>query len=37
MIWNGLDEAGRMAASGVYFCQLVTEDLTLSRKLIVLR
>jgi hypothetical protein len=23
--WNGMNEAGRQAASGVYFCQLKTD------------
>lgn len=36
VIWDGLDESGRRAASGVYFARLVAPDLTATRKLVLL-
>ncbi len=36
VMWDGLDDAGRHAASGVYFLQLVAPDLTATRKLLLL-
>jgi hypothetical protein len=35
--WNGTDDYGRMAASGVYFCRLETKQITMSRKMVLLR
>jgi hypothetical protein len=36
-IWTGLDETGTRVASGVYFYQLVTDDLTSTKKMVVLK
>lgn len=35
--WNGRDETGRMVASGLYFCRLVTPAGTRSMKMVLLR
>ena len=35
--WNGRDDAGRVAASGVYYCRLQAGDRTLMRKIALLR
>ena len=35
--WNGMDSAGSAAASGIYFCRLVTRERTVSRKMVLLR
>jgi flagellar hook assembly protein FlgD len=35
--WNGLDEAGRRVPSGVYFYQLVTDDFSSTKKMVVLK
>ena len=35
--WNGLDEGGRRVPSGVYFYQLVTDDLTATNKMVMLK
>jgi hypothetical protein len=35
--WNGLDESGRRASSGVYFYQLVTDDFSQTRKMALLK
>jgi hypothetical protein len=35
--WDGIDDAGREVASGVYFYRLVTEDFTDSKKMILLK
>ena len=35
--WAGLDQAGRRAASGVYFYQLVTDDFSQTRKMALLK
>ena len=35
--WNGRDDAGRPVASGVYLYRLVTDEVLLTRKLILLR
>ncbi len=35
--WNGTDDYGRMAASGVYFCRLDTKGLSKSMKMVLLR
>jgi hypothetical protein len=35
--WNGLDEAGNRVPSGVYFYQLVTDDLTATKKMALLK
>lgn len=37
VLWNGLDSSGRRAPSGVYFSQLVSEDLTAARNLVLLK
>jgi hypothetical protein len=37
VLWNGLDASGQRAPSGVYFSQLVTEDLTATRKMVLLQ
>jgi hypothetical protein len=37
LVWNGCDERGRPVASGVYFCRLVTQGMSRSHKLILLR
>jgi hypothetical protein len=36
VVWNGLDEAGQPAASGVYFARLTAPDLVTARKLVLL-
>jgi hypothetical protein len=36
-VWNGLDEVGRPAASGVYFCRLTAGKQMISRKMVLLR
>jgi flagellar hook assembly protein FlgD len=35
--WDGLDQNGSPVASGLYFYALETEDLTASKKMILLR
>ena len=35
--WNGLDDSGRRVASGIYFYELVAEDATATRKMVVLK
>jgi len=35
--WNGLDESGRRVPSGVYFYQLVTDELTATKKMVMLK
>jgi hypothetical protein len=35
--WNGLDAQGLRVPSGVYFYQLVTEDYTATRKMVILK
>ncbi|MCB1164383.1 T9SS type A sorting domain-containing protein [bacterium] len=35
--WQGRDGAGERVASGVYFCRLVTEDQTFTRKMTLLK
>ncbi len=35
--WNGLDDAGEPAASGIYFARLDTGNATLARKLVLLK
>jgi len=37
VVWDGLDAAGTRASSGVYLYRLVTDDLTTTRKMIVLK
>ena len=36
-MWNGTNDRGEVAASGVYFYQLVTETLTQTRRMVLLR
>jgi len=35
--WSGLDDAGRPAASGIYFARLETGRETVARKLVLLK
>ncbi len=35
--WNGTDDFGRMAASGIYFCRLEARELSCSIKMVLLR
>jgi hypothetical protein len=35
--WNGLDEKGLRVPSGVYFYQLVTDDYTATKKMVMLK
>jgi hypothetical protein len=35
--WNGLDDAGKRVSSGVYFYQLVTDELTATKKMVVMK
>lgn len=35
--WDGRDEAGRAAESGVYFCRLAAGSFISTRKLVLLR
>lgn len=35
--WNGTNDAGGAAASGVYFCRLLTDEFTAVRKLVLIR
>jgi hypothetical protein len=37
VVWNGLDEAGKRVPSGVYFYQLVTDELTATKKMALLK
>jgi hypothetical protein len=37
VVWNGLDEVGKRVPSGVYFYQLVTDDLTATKKMALLK
>lgn len=36
-IWNGKDNAGRVVSSGVYFYQLITNDVMLTKKMQMLK
>ena len=35
--WNGLDDTGRRVASGVYLYRLTAQDLTATRRLVLLK
>jgi len=35
--WTGIDQWGDLLPSGVYICQMKTNDLILSKKMILLR
>jgi 6-phosphogluconolactonase (cycloisomerase 2 family) len=35
--WNGIDDRGNAAASGVYFCRLAADKVRISKKIILLR
>jgi parallel beta-helix repeat protein len=35
--WDGRDERGRTVASGVYFCRLASQDLTITKKVLCIR
>ena len=35
--WSGLDEAGARVPSGVYFYQLVTDDFTATKKMVLMK
>ena len=35
--WNGMDDAGRRVASGVYLYRLVTDDDTMTRRMVLLK
>ncbi|MEW6509864.1 MAG: FlgD immunoglobulin-like domain containing protein [Bacteroidota bacterium] len=37
MVWNGRDDAGAPAASGIYFCRMVTPDHALTTKMLLLK
>jgi hypothetical protein len=37
VVWSGLDEAGNRVPSGVYLYQLVTDDLTATKKMALLQ
>jgi hypothetical protein len=37
IIWDGTDESGNSVDSGVYFCRLTACDLTLTKKMVLLR
>jgi hypothetical protein len=37
VVWNGLNDAGNRVPSGVYFYQLVTDDLTATKKMALLK
>jgi hypothetical protein len=37
LVWNGEDESGNKAASGIYFCRLQSAGTSVSRKLLLLR
>jgi len=37
VVWNGLDNFGRQAATGVYFYRIKTEKYSQIRKMILLR
>ena len=37
IIWNGLDGAGNPVPSGVYHSQLITGDITATRKMVVVK
>jgi hypothetical protein len=36
-VWNGIDDRGRAAASGVYFCRLEAERFTKTEKMVLMR
>jgi flagellar hook assembly protein FlgD len=36
-VWNGRDDSGREAASGIYFARLETENYSAVRKMTLLR
>ena len=37
VIWNGTDEVGRNVSSGVYFYRLTTDEITATRKMLLLK
>ena len=37
IVWNGLDDAGRRAGSGIYLYRLTADDYTATRKMVILK
>jgi photosystem II stability/assembly factor-like uncharacterized protein len=37
VVWDGADESGRPAVTGVYFCRFCTDDFVTSRKMVLLK
>ena len=35
--WNGIDGMGKPVSSGIYFYSVVTDDFTVSRKMLLLK
>lgn len=36
-MWNGIDESGRLVASGIYICRLKTQSMILSKRMLLLK
>ena len=36
-VWNGIDDAGRPAASGIYFVRMMAGSYTETRKIVMLK
>jgi len=37
VVWNGTDESGKRAASGVYFYKMISNNYSATRKMILLK
>ncbi|HDG67869.1 MAG TPA: T9SS type A sorting domain-containing protein, partial [candidate division Zixibacteria bacterium] len=37
VIWNGCDNKGQLAPSGIYFCRIITEDAEISQKMLLVK
>ena len=37
VVWNGTDSAGGRVASGIYLCKLTTDDVSMTRRMVLLK